>query len=102
MNLVEHLRLPPGPVDLTQWATDEAHGFDGSKDDGKDALAELGADLADLQERLFAEGRTEGSRSVLLVGLVLMTSAQVGITALDTRKAEPRWAVAVAGFCTSP
>ena len=79
MNLVEHLRLPPGPVDLTQWATDEAHGFDGSKDDGKDALAELGADLADLQERLFAEGRTEGSRSVLLVLQGMDTSGKGGV-----------------------
>ncbi len=79
MNLVEHLRLPPGPVDLTQLPTDEAPGFDGSKSDGKQALVALGDELADLQERLFAEGRTEGSRSVLLVLQGMDTSGKGGV-----------------------
>ena len=79
MNLVEHLRLPPGPVDLTQWDSDAAPGFEGGKSAGKHALTALGDDLSDLQERLFAEGRTEGSRSVLLVLQGMDTSGKGGV-----------------------
>ncbi len=79
MNLLEHLRLPPGPVDLTEWESDVAPGFDGGKKDGKKALSDLGDELADLQERLFAEGRTEGSRSLLLVLQGMDTSGKGGV-----------------------
>jgi polyphosphate kinase 2 (PPK2 family) len=66
--VTSHLhRLPPGPVDLTSLATDETPGFDGGKKKGTAALAALGDELSDLQERLWAE-RTAGSqRRVLLV-----------------------------------
>ena len=67
MRVSDLLRLPPGPVDLAGLDTRATPGFDGGKSDGKDALALLGPRLADLQERLFAEGRTGGTRSVLLV-----------------------------------
>ncbi|CAN5508398.1 polyphosphate kinase 2 family protein [soil metagenome] len=79
MNLVEHLRLPPGPVDLSTWDTDAAPGFDEGKSGGKAALADLGDELSDVQERLFAEGRTEGSRSVLLVLQGMDTSGKGGV-----------------------
>ncbi|MFC6285860.1 PPK2 family polyphosphate kinase [Nocardioides sp. GCM10027113] len=75
------LRLPPGPVDLSSIPTDATPGFDGDKDQGKAALAELGDDLADLQERLFAEGvaSPDGARSVLLVLQGMDTSGKGGV-----------------------
>jgi PPK2 family polyphosphate:nucleotide phosphotransferase len=73
------LRLPVGPVDLTAIDTDAAPGFDGKKADGKAALAEMQPELADLQERLWAE-RTAGSeRRVLLVLQGMDTSGKGGV-----------------------
>jgi len=72
------LRLRPGPVDLSAIPTDATPGFDGSKAEGKAALAELGGELADLQERLWAEGRAGGTRRVLLVLQGMDTSGKGG------------------------
>jgi len=72
------LRLPAGPVDLAAVDTAATPGFDGSKADGEAALALLGPRLADLQERLYAEGRTGGTRSVLLVLQGMDTSGKGG------------------------
>ncbi|MGA8848021.1 MAG: polyphosphate kinase 2 family protein [Nocardioides sp.] len=72
------LRLPPGRVDLRAQETDCAPGFEGGKSQGKKALLALGDELADLQERLFAEGRTGGTRSVLLVLQGMDTSGKGG------------------------
>ncbi|HET8665447.1 MAG TPA: PPK2 family polyphosphate kinase [Nocardioides sp.] len=78
--MTSHLhRLPPGPVDLTSLATDETPGFDGGKKKGTAALAALGDELSDLQERLWAE-RTAGSqRRVLLVLQGMDTSGKGGV-----------------------
>jgi PPK2 family polyphosphate:nucleotide phosphotransferase len=75
------LRLPPGPVDLTSIPSDATPGFDGRKSDGKQALADLGAPLADLQERLFAEGiaGVGHGRAVLLVLQGMDTSGKGGV-----------------------
>ena len=78
-HIAAHLRLAPGPVDLTAIDTDAAPGFGGSKADGEEALADMGAELADLQERLWAE-RTAGSeRRVLLVLQGMDTSGKGGV-----------------------
>ena len=79
MTIAAALRLPPGPVDLTAIATDATPGFDGGKSEGKKALADLGDDLADQQERLFAQGRTDGDRGVLLVLQGMDTSGKGGV-----------------------
>ncbi len=74
------LRLPTGPVDLKAIATRETPGFTGSgKTDATTAMRHLGSRLADLQERLYAEGRTGGRRSLLLV-LQGMDTAGKGAT----------------------
>nr|WP_028645206.1 phosphate--nucleotide phosphotransferase [Nocardioides sp. URHA0020] len=74
------LRLPSGPVDLDALPTDATPGFDGGKKKGRAALSALGPDLADLQERLFAEGRATGSRRrVLLVLQGMDTSGKGGV-----------------------
>jgi PPK2 family polyphosphate:nucleotide phosphotransferase len=72
------LRVPPGPVDLSAIETDAAPGFDGGKTAGRASLAEMGPELADLQERLFAEGRSEGRRRILLVLQGMDTSGKGG------------------------
>jgi PPK2 family polyphosphate:nucleotide phosphotransferase len=77
--IAEALRLPAGPVDLTAIDPDAAPGFDGKKADGKAALAGMQPELADLQERLWAE-RTAGSeRRVLVVLQGMDTSGKGGV-----------------------
>jgi PPK2 family polyphosphate:nucleotide phosphotransferase len=72
------LRLPPGPVDLRTLDARATPGFDGGKRDALDARTALAEHLSDLQERLFAEGRTGGKRSVLLVLQGMDTSGKGG------------------------
>ncbi len=74
----EVLRLTPGPVDLTAIETDAAPGYEGDKKSGKEDLLSLGAELSDLQERLYAEGHAESVRSVLLVLQGMDTSGKGG------------------------
>ncbi|MFL6117110.1 MAG: polyphosphate kinase 2 family protein [Catenulispora sp.] len=74
------LRAPESPVNLTKLPAD-AHPGVRSKQDAQDALPGLGARLADLQERLFAQshGGTEPARaSVLLVLQGMDTSGKGG------------------------
>ena len=77
--------LPGGPVDLTSFDPRATPGFDGKKADGKEALLDLGEELADLQERLYAEGTAHGAtsatpaRSVLLVLQGMDTSGKGGV-----------------------
>jgi len=73
----ELLRAPAGLVlaDLDARATP---GFDGGKSDGRAALEELGTRLSDLQEMLYANARTGGTRSVLLVLQGMDTSGKGG------------------------
>jgi PPK2 family polyphosphate:nucleotide phosphotransferase len=72
-------RLRPGAVDLTAMPTDATPDFVGGKKAGKAALAALGDELSDLQERLWAE-RTRGSqRRVLLVLQGMDTSGKGGV-----------------------
>ncbi|MDT0214946.1 polyphosphate kinase 2 family protein [Rothia sp. ARF10] len=54
-------------------------GFDGDKAAGEAALAGLGERLAELQERLYAESRGGGTRSVLLLIQGMDTSGKGGI-----------------------
>ena len=74
------LRAPESPVNLTKISTD-AHPGVRSKKDAQDALPELDARLANLQERLFAQARggTDPARaSVLLVLQGMDTSGKGG------------------------
>jgi PPK2 family polyphosphate:nucleotide phosphotransferase len=72
------LKVPPGPVDLTAYATDGTPGSDLGKKKGKQALVALGDELSDLQERLFAQGRSGSLRRVLLVLQGMDTSGKGG------------------------
>lgn len=53
-------------------------GFDGDKAAGKEALAAVGAELSELQERLHADGVRGGRRSVLVVLQGMDTSGKGG------------------------
>ncbi|MEV0285122.1 MULTISPECIES: polyphosphate kinase 2 family protein [unclassified Kribbella] len=77
--LLEQLKIPPGPVDLSKYDTRATPGFTGTKDEGKLALESLDAELSDWQERLYAEGRQDGQRSVLLVLQGMDTSGKGGV-----------------------
>ena len=77
-DLTSHLRIGPGPVDLSAIDTNAAPGFDGDKKDGEEALAALAPELEELQERLFADGKSGGRRSILLVLQGMDTSGKGG------------------------
>jgi PPK2 family polyphosphate:nucleotide phosphotransferase len=79
MTISELLRLPAGPVDLSMIDANGKPGFDGGKADGAKALPKLGAELADLQEKLFAEGYTGSRQRVLLVLQGMDTSGKGGV-----------------------
>lgn len=70
-------RLPVGPVDLTSIDPAGHPAFDGDKAAGEETLAGLGAELADLQERLYAN--KDSGRSVLLVLQGMDTSGKGGV-----------------------
>jgi PPK2 family polyphosphate:nucleotide phosphotransferase len=77
--IADHVRIPIGPVDLPAIGTDAAPGFSGKKADGKAALAEMADELADLQERLWAEGTAGSKRRILLVLQGMDTSGKGGV-----------------------
>lgn len=54
-------------------------GFGGGKTDGQALLADSGGELGDLQERLFADSKAGGTRSVLLVLQAMDTAGKGGI-----------------------
>lgn len=68
-----------GTTSLADVDSRSTPGFDGPKDDALAGLAALGPELADLQERLHAEGTTGGERSVLLVLQGMDTSGKGGV-----------------------
>ena len=78
-SFTESLTVPRGPVDLAAYDPHGKPGFDRPKQEGKAALYAMGDELADLQERLFAEGRTGGTRNVLLVLQGMDTSGKGGV-----------------------
>jgi len=78
LSVTELLRVPPGRVRLDRIGTRDTPGFDGGKAAGKKALSALGPQVSDLQERLFAEGVSGGSRNMLLVLQGMDTSGKGG------------------------
>lgn len=91
------LRPPTGTIDLGDVATDATPGFTGRKADGEVALAELTDPASDLQERLFAESRSGGTRSVLVVLQGMDTSGKGGVLRRCVGLLDPQ-GVAIASF----
>lgn len=74
------LTIPSGPVELSSYDSRATTGFDGSKEDAPALMKAAGEKLADLQERLFAGGRSEtDTKSVLLLLQGMDTSGKGGI-----------------------
>ncbi|MET0997539.1 MAG: polyphosphate kinase 2 family protein, partial [Marmoricola sp.] len=73
------LRLPRGPISLADHDPGDTSGFDGTKKQAQKALTDLGEELADLQERLYADAYTGGSRRMLLVLQGMDTSGKGGV-----------------------
>jgi PPK2 family polyphosphate:nucleotide phosphotransferase len=77
--LGQALQVRPGTVpDLSSIDPRAVPGFAGSKQDSAKRLARLGERLSDLQERLYAHGRTGGRRRILLVLQGMDTSGKGG------------------------
>jgi PPK2 family polyphosphate:nucleotide phosphotransferase len=72
------LRVPPGAIDLHRMDAHATPGFKGGKSRAQALRAELGERLSTLQEQLYAEGRTGGRSSVLLVLQGIDTSGKGG------------------------
>lgn len=74
----EALRVGPD-FDLASFDRSSTPGWDLDKDESQEQLAERGEVLSALQEKLFAHGRTGGTRSVLLVLQGMDTAGKGGI-----------------------
>jgi PPK2 family polyphosphate:nucleotide phosphotransferase len=83
MAFTEALRLLPGPVELRSIDTKATPEWPGTSSDdkaaAKEALFEVGVELADLQERLYACGIEGDHRRVLLVLQGMDTTGKGGI-----------------------
>jgi PPK2 family polyphosphate:nucleotide phosphotransferase len=72
------LRAPAGSLDLAAIDSRSTPGFKDGKSAAAEQLPALAQRLADLQEQLYAEGRSGGTRSILLVLQGLDTSGKGG------------------------
>ena len=74
------LRIPPGAIDLASYDSRDTTGFEGSKKDAPGLIADTGVKLADVQERMYANGRGDTfKKSVLLLLQGMDTSGKGGI-----------------------
>ena len=76
--IADLLRAPPGAVELGAIDARATPGFSGDKADAEALRPELAERLATLQEQLYANGRSGGSRSFLLVLQGMDTSGKGG------------------------
>ncbi|HEY9410344.1 MAG TPA: PPK2 family polyphosphate kinase [Jiangellaceae bacterium] len=72
------LRVPSGPLRLSSIDPRSTPGFQGDKAAGRAELTALAPAMDELQERLFAHGRTGGERRLLLVVQGMDTSGKGG------------------------
>ena len=86
--LSEHLRVDKGFV-LADLDPESTPGFDDGKTAGEKALSKHSSDIGDWQERLFAESKGGGHRSVLLVVQGLDTAGKGGIMRHVVGAADP-------------
>ncbi|GAB2981762.1 PPK2 family polyphosphate kinase [Nocardioides montaniterrae] len=78
MSLTDTLRYD-GSTPLSDLPTDAKPGYDGDKNQGEQALVELGPELLDLQTRMFAHRGRDTARGVLLVLQGMDTSGKGGV-----------------------
>lgn len=90
------LRADEG-FELAQFDRDGTPGWEHGKKKAEKFMAKRGKELSELQERLFADGRSGGSRSVLLVLQGLDTAGKGGIVRHVIGMVDPQ-GVALASF----
>ncbi len=73
------LRLPQGPVSLDDLDSSAKPGLDGAKREAQKALRSIGPDLAELQEKMYAEAYTGGKRRILVVLQGMDTAGKGGV-----------------------
>lgn len=78
-DLTDALRLGPGPVDLATLPTGRRPVGPPNKREGQVALRGLRDELVDLQERLYADAYTGGTRRVLVVLQGMDTAGKGGV-----------------------
>ena len=78
-SVAQQLRLPAGPVELASIDPRATPGFNGDKQAGKAALAGLDPTVSELQELLYAHGRTGGHQRLLLVVQGMDTAGKGGV-----------------------
>ena len=91
------LRVPDGGIDLHKSDPGRTPGFRGGKRAAQKEQDKLADRLADLQEMLYAEGRTGGKRSLLLVLQGLDTSGKSGTVKHVIGQVDPQ-GVEITGF----
>ncbi|WGL50930.1 polyphosphate kinase 2 family protein [Nocardioides sp. BP30] len=79
MSLLEDLRVPRGRVELSSYSTRATPGVHGGKKRGHRALFDLGAELMELQTKLYAQREAVGARRLLLVLQGMDTSGKGGV-----------------------
>jgi PPK2 family polyphosphate:nucleotide phosphotransferase len=99
-SLLQLLRVPAGPVSMSDFDPAATPGYPGKgKADAAERTAELGAELSDLQEMLFAEGRInpDTAPSALVVLQGMDTSGKGGVVRHAMGLVDPQ-GVALASF----
>ncbi|HEX5994038.1 MAG TPA: PPK2 family polyphosphate kinase [Jiangellales bacterium] len=89
-SIAQRLRLPAGPVDLASIDPRATPGFSGDKAAGKVALAELDPTVSELQELLYAHGRTGGDRRLLLIVQGMDTAGKGGVLRHAVGRLDPQ------------
>ncbi len=92
------LRVGEG-FDLSETSPRSTPAFDGKKKDGQRLLAKNDGTIDELQEKLFAQGRSGGDKRVLLVIQGLDTAGKGGIMRHVVGMVDPQ-GVAITGFKT--
>jgi len=88
--LREALAIPAGSIDLSTYDSLATTSFDGLKEDAPALMKEAGK-LADLQERLFANGRSQtNTSSVLLLLQGMDTSGKGGVVSHTAGLVDPQ------------
>jgi PPK2 family polyphosphate:nucleotide phosphotransferase len=77
--VTDKLRVPQGPVSLSDVDSGATPGFGKGKREAEKALRDIGPELADLQERMYADAYTGGRRRVLVVLQGMDTSGKGGV-----------------------
>jgi PPK2 family polyphosphate:nucleotide phosphotransferase len=88
-SIADQLRAPPGTVDLSAIDARATPGFSGDKAEAERLQSGLAERIATLQEQLYAEGRTGGERSVLIVLQGMDTSGKGGTVKHVVGQADP-------------